>query len=53
MSDDAICEACSQPIDDGGDAQVCEHCGMDGLGNCCIGTADHDCEAQDAGNEGP
>lgn len=37
-----ICENCGKPFE--GDPQQCEVCGMDGLGNCCIGIEDHPCE---------
>lgn len=36
------CSACSGEIPDT-EVQMCEHCGEDGLGNCCIGVGDHDC----------
>lgn len=36
------CSACSGEILDT-EVQMCEHCGEDGLGNCCIGIGDHDC----------
>lgn len=37
------CENCGAEIDED-EAQQCEVCGMDGLGNCCIGIDDHPCE---------
>lgn len=36
-----LCEHCAHGYE--GSAQKCEHCGMDGLGDCCIATIDHDC----------
>lgn len=37
------CENCCREIDLE-ESQTCEVCGLDGLGNCCIGVFDHDCE---------
>lgn len=39
------CSHCTKEIPDD-EAQKCEHCGEDGLGNCCIGVADHNCTAE-------
>lgn len=44
-TDKNICENCANEFD--GEAQKCDECGMDGLGNCCIGVADHLCEDGD------
>lgn len=45
MADDnkTNCENCGQEIPTN-EVQTCEVCGMDGLGNCCIGVEDHPCE---------
>lgn len=40
------CEHCGGEMDDS-EAQKCEYCGQDGLGNCCIGRLDHDCVDDD------
>lgn len=39
---ETICENCSRVISVD-EVQMCEVCGRDGLGNCCIGTLDHQC----------
>lgn len=43
----AICAQCSKDIPES-EVQKCERCGMDGLGNCCIGEADHPCVDDEA-----
>ncbi len=40
------CENCVAEIDED-EVQMCEHCLMDGLGNCCIGVLDHNCTETD------
>lgn len=37
------CSNCSAGIEYS-EVQKCTSCDMDGLGNCCIGVADHDCD---------
>lgn len=39
------CDACVAEIDED-EVQKCEICKRDGLGNCCIGDLDHDCEGR-------
>jgi len=41
-----VCANCSEEIPDN-EVQMCEKCGLDGLGNCCIGELDHDCEDEE------
>lgn len=38
----SICNNCGQEIPEE-EVQQCQVCLCDGLGNCCIGTLDHDC----------
>jgi hypothetical protein len=38
---DNICEHCATPFQ--GLAQKCDACGMDGLGECCASSIDHNC----------
>jgi hypothetical protein len=40
------CENCGEEIDLA-EVQKCDLCGMDGLGNCCIGDMDHLCENEE------
>ena len=44
-----LCSACLADIKEE-EVQKCWTCGMDGLGNCCIGTDDHRCTAVDDPN---
>ena len=46
----AICSQCCGEIEDD-EVQACEVCGMDGLGNCCIGKLDHNCESEEVDDE--
>lgn len=46
-----LCENCGQEIDED-EVQECDLCGMDGLGDCCIGSYDHDCEEQERRDAG-
>lgn len=47
---DSICENCCRPIPSS-EVQQCEICGMDGLGDCCIGDLDHACEKEKESQE--
>lgn len=41
-SEETICKNCNEMIPRS-EAQTCERCGLDPLGNCCIGDLDHYC----------
>ncbi len=43
---DSTCENCGEPVPED-EIQKCNHCDHDGLGNCCIGQLDHDCDCED------
>lgn len=43
----AECAACCRELEDDELPQFCARCGMDGLGNCCIGDMDHECIEDD------
>lgn len=45
---ETICENCSKEIDTD-EAQLCELCEIDGLGNCCISVLDHRCDGPEPG----
>ena len=44
------CANCSTLVPED-EIQLCEVCGYDGLGNCCIGDLDHDCAAPTSGEQ--
>lgn len=45
-SETSICENCGEEIAES-EVQKCGECDLDGLGNCCIGIVDHECEADE------
>lgn len=49
---ETICEGCGAEIEED-EVQSCGVCGMDGLGNCCIGVLDHDCLTTDEAEAEP
>lgn len=42
----STCENCGATVPED-EIQKCDHCDHDGLGNCCIGQEDHDCDCED------
>lgn len=47
----SICENCGEEVPEN-EIQSCEKCGVDGLGNCCIGIEDHVCDDAEEEDEG-